>query len=433
MASPTFNEAMDQLAKAIHLLETLREMAQVGASSWLTLEGQFIEALEADAPEIRDAVTSVVNLRSRIDAALRSGPAVIEPHLRTLAKVIDSPASTTAALMTDIRKHMLAAVPTQRIASRQFTRGVWVPNAAPPNIGDGVAHRLLFDEDGQKIESTHATTLTLEVAQDQNSGTQAGAEVLEIRGGDRPRDALELEALGKGSSLAPTRITARTADDSPLTNPSFADFSGTAAVPTAITGWTPVSNIANFEIDRTNFYRAAPSETTPGALKIKASDTLGQVLSIFGGAFNPDIPIFAQVAINASVGGASGTFNFHVGLATNTIPIDPVTFPAGWNRIVHLIGTLSWLRSINKVPFDVRLQFIRTAGTLLVDDLILTQFDPYDGAWIVAVGGGTAWRLKDKGTFADSEIGSVIQRWLWRAGFGYLPSAPPGTVTVPDP
>ena len=240
---------------------------------------------------------------------------------------------------------------------------------------------------------------------------------------------MELEESGRGSGLV-LPVPTRSADDSLLINPSFSDYSGTAAVPTEITGWTP-GTIGDFDIDTTNYYRAATLEATPAALVFTATDNISQALSVKGTTLDPFTPYYLQLAYNRQVNGDAGTLEIHLGAQSSSVVLAAQT---GWNILRLAIGTKNWFKNFNENSLDVNIIWTRTGGTgLLIDDVVFAPYTNYDGAWVCPVGGATPFLRRDIGTFTDTETGAIIARWIWRAFGRYLPGASGGAETEADP
>jgi hypothetical protein len=139
------------------------------------------------------------------------------------------------------------------------------------------------------------------------------------------------------------------------------------------------------------------------------------------------------VAYNREVGTCDGTLTIEMGNKTNNVVL---AAQAGWNllSVPSSPGQDCWYENFMENDADVKITLSgRTTGTLLVDDVLLVPFTPFDGSWYMVVGGATKFLLDDEFTWTDTATESKIQKWLWRAYGRYLPHATGSAVTVPDP
>lgn len=426
MASPTRAEVETQWSNAAHMLEEARELAQADATNWVGMEDTLAQSVESDfAGEILGSAaqsrTFLAGLLSNSNAAQH-----LLPHLRSyLRHVVNAPIGQVQDMIDKMYKYMHDNSYT--VNSRDFTFGS--PAAGGGNAGNGVLYRLTKDEFNYDLEAQHADAKTLECKFDQSTGTFKHEELFEIRGQSSAPDGLALAGSNKRGFIA-----ALSARNSLLSNPSFSQFGGTAASPTSITGWTSsvTVNSTNYAFDNTNYYRDFQGDTTPYSLQMKVTANLTQKLSVLSTRLNTRVPYMLQVAWNRQVGSASGTLVIRMGAANNSVAVSAQT---GWQllRVPASPGQNNWHRQFDEQDLDVAIEWTRTSGDLLIDDVLLVPATAFDGAWYWMIGGSTPFLREDTFTFSDSETGAVLQRWFWRAFGRYLPHATGAGETWADP
>ena len=430
MASPTWAQAWAQMRASKNILEQTMAFGRRNATNFIGLEDTHTQALLADVAQASAAATSVGSARGNINAILRSSSTILTPHLQTLGKVINSPKTSTAGIIDDLYDYMIAQAPDETLNARDFVRGAVVLGGA--NAGNGSAYRVLVDDRNYPLDAGHGDVITMECIRDGNTGTDLGREVFESRGRSVGPDELEREGTGRGSGFR-GELAARNADDSLLNNPTFETFGGTAAVPTSLASWTLGGGLAigNLEINQVNFYRGAVREPTPGALRVKATGTLAQALTVRRTQLDPKQPYYLQVAWNREVHGATGTLILRYGARTATVVIAAQT---GW-QILRIAQTQdAWPDFATEQNLDIVLDWTRTAGDLLLDDVVFAPYISWDGHWIIPVGGSTPFLRGDTISFTDtvSDTEGTMQRWFWRAFQRHLPSVAGGTETIVD-
>lgn len=443
MAAPTEAELRTMLQNAVNIVREQLDWCSVNATDNLialtdvleqSLEGDFVVLIAGAAATIRAAN----------DSALRGAQALFHPIFLTWAKIMDVPETDYEDLLDRLYDRFIATA--DRVTSRQFTYGAAA--AGGGNVGNGTIRRVTRDGRGFDCEGCHAEVKTFECISDENTGANRHEEVFEVRGEALGPDALEVT----GSGLR-TTLKALSARDSAelLGNPSFSSFSGTAAAPTAITNWTSDIAVsgANYQfvtgVAGTAYYRDFVGDTTPYALDVLASAQLSQSLRSRNTKLDPNLPYLLQVAWNREVGGATGTMTIRMG-AQNTAVI--MAAQAGWNTslVPTVFGTNSWYRSFDEADLDIRIEWVRTGGTVRVDDVLLVPGTLIDGTYFWVIGGTTTFRREDSFTTTDTEVGSIIQAWIWRTTNpgqrssgasvgprGYLPHTTGAGVTIADP
>lgn len=407
MATPTEAEIQDQIRRAIKIFEELRQYGEENADNLVGMQDAFVQNLEGDYSPA--AAAAMEGFRTRVAAALAADPpSVLAPLLLTYAKFLDVPERDAQGIFDRLFDHFVDNALT--VQSRVFVFGAPTPDGG--NTGDGEIVRLNTDKEGFDIENQFADAKVAECVQDQSTGTVRHEEVFEIRTGDAGRDAVQVQGSGILAALS-----AQSARQSLLANPSFSNFGGTIAVPTSITNWT-VGAIGNFEIDEVNFYRGFLGDTTPRSLKIKATENVSQKIENVGLALNPNVPYLLQVAWNRSVGGATGTLEIRMGTKVVSVV---VAAQVGWQR---LRVVPDFPVNFNEEALDIEIDWTRTAGDLLVDDVLFIPGTNIDNSWYWLIGGQTPFLLDDKFTWTDTETGAILQRWFWRSFGRYLPHAP---------
>lgn len=425
MATPTEAEIQTQISNAVKILEETRKYGQTNAQNWVALEDVLIQSLESDFAG--QVLSQVGSMRGNLSSILSAAPSLLEPLFRTYAKFMQVPETDAQGIFDRLYKRFVDN--TLRVTSRQYTYGT--PTAAAGNAGNGVILRNTKDEENFDIENETPDAKSAVCIADHNTGAEKHEEVFEIRGQDRSFD--ELERRGRGSGLKAI-VRAVSARNSLLINPSFSQ--GTITTTGGdITGWT--SNVAvnstNYAFDTTNFYRGFPGDVAPQALQINVSAVLTQKLSVRNLSIDPKRPHFLQVAYNRQVGAAGGTLVIRMGAQSTSISVSTQT---GWNlaRVPSTFpSSAAWYKNFDEQDLDIAIEWTRTAGNILVDDVVFVPMEKFGGTYYVVVGGSTPFLKGDTFTWSDTAVGSVLQEWFHRAFERYLPSATGLAVTWPDP
>lgn len=428
---PTQAEIQSEISKTIKPLEELRKFAgtHVAAGSsvnvgdnYLNMEDTLVQALETSfSSEWTGALQA---FRGDLVSAISRAPSMLAPGLREYGIFIAAPEVDIPTIMK--RLHTYFSDNGVRVTSRQFVFGSPTFSGA---TGNGTINRLNKDERNFDIENQHADAKVAECIADEHSGAKKGEEVFLFQGGAPNRDILKV--AGSGKTL---RIKALSANDSFsfIDNPSFSQLNGSSITSlSSVPGWTVGTAIANFNLDQTNYYRAYDGDTTPAAVKFLTNDSLTQDFNVRKATFNPNLPVYLQIAWNRSVGSCDGTLTLEFGTQSTSVVL---AAQSGWQILRMPIGTNQWMRNWNKVNPTVKITLSgRTSGTLLVDDVVIGHYTPFDGSYYAVVGGSTQFLRTDKATWTDTETGSVIQHWIWRGTGFYLPHSTGGGVTWADP
>ncbi|HKS16676.1 MAG TPA: hypothetical protein VJU16_05140, partial [Planctomycetota bacterium] len=419
-----------QWKAAVKLLEETRKFGNVNATNWVGLEDTLNQLLESDyASDIAGAVARArVNLQNVI--AVASSRAIHLPHFKGYIKHIINkavPSGDQEAIDLLYRHFFENSV---SVKSRGFAYGS--VSAGGGNIGNNTILRVTKDENNFDLEAATAEAKEAKCIQDRNTGSGLDAEVFRFRGSSPGRDALQFQGSGGTRD-----IQVYNHQSSLLRNPSFEDFSGAAiATPSEISSW--VSSVAvsgtTYELDETNVYRPQQSVTTPRSLKIKTTSNLTQKLSTFNTKLNSLTPYFLQIAWNRSVGSADGTLVIRLGAQSASVV---VAAQSGWQilRCPTTFGQNNWYKNFDEDDLDISIEWTRTSGNLLIDDVLLVPMQLFDGTWYaITANNGThiASRKDDIYTWSDTIASdSILQYWLYRTFGRYLPHS--GSPSIADP
>ena len=423
MPTPTQAEVETQIANIARIMENFRLYAGVTSSTnFITTEDTLIQSLETDyAGALMNALDA---FRATLNSAINQPGNMMAPLFVTMGQVIDAPETGVQAIITRLYDYMIDN--SQAVTSRGFSYGS--PSAGGSNAGNGEIIRLNKDENDLDIENSQPELKTAEIIADQFSGAAAGEEIFQFHGSDPAKDGLLLTGSGRIQSLR--CITAR---DSLVGNASFTFYTGTTAVPTAISDWT-VATIGDAEIDTTNYYRDDPSDGgNPASLKFTDNNSVEQLFSLKNVTLNPNIPYYCHLYYNRQVGSGDGTLTLTFGGVNATVALSAQT---GWNKLNISVGCNNWFKDFNTDEDDMKIKIElsgASTGSVLIDDLIFTPFESFDGLYYMPLDGPTKFLVDDIFTWTDSATESILQYWFWRAFGRYLPHATGGSVTWADP
>lgn len=417
----TFAEATTILENALTGALLVQTVAADITDNVLALEDTAIQALEGPIDVVNDYTGALAAVRESISTAY-------EAHSDMAAAALENYRSLTTSSRTgdgyfeDLFQYWVDNSKT--VNSRNFTRGSY--SADGSNVGSGTFVRCTTDRWGYPIENTHADVITCTVVAAQGgsidprqpSATDRFQEIYRVEGrtqGDRLESFLSTAGSGLVEYLKNT-----TADDSLLNNPSFSNYTGAAAAtPTDLTDWTVANDIANVEIDTTNYFREADIESgTPASVKLTATESLSQKLSVRGTKLGTR-PHHLQVKYNRAIGSAGGTLLIRMGASNVQVAVSAQT---GWNTLQISPGQGSWPDQFEEDELDISIEWTRTSGDILIDEVIFVPMKEFDNHWILPVGGATPEALTDFGTITDTEAGATTQEQLWRTSGIYLPS-----------
>ena len=121
MATPTFAEAMTQLANYLHIPEEHNKFLRTNSDNFAGMEDTLVQSLKSDfAAEILGAVRA---LRSNHSNLLAQSGGGLGPLLRTVAKVIGSNRTDVDGIIDDLYDYMRDASTPQYVNSRELTYG----------------------------------------------------------------------------------------------------------------------------------------------------------------------------------------------------------------------------------------------------------------------------------------------------------------------
>ena len=440
MAAPTFAELKTQLSNVVKILDENRRYGNVTATNnFISLLDTAEQSLENDY--LDDISTALMAMRSTL-ASMVGAPiaaAVMVPFLRQIAKSILTRGnlSDSQNIIDELFRYMIDN--GERIQSRVpvFSN----PATSGTVIGNGQILRLTRDRYNQQMEAFFVEQKRARCIADRSTGTDLGREVFNFIGQVPSRD--DLQRSGSGLDIL---IAGITTDDSLLSNASWSSFGGTIGTdaPTSLTDWTSsiTINSTNYAIQNTaaNSFRLAPSDgTTPFALRLNATTLLTQRLSVRGTKLDQNVPYLLAVAWNRTIGSASGTLVLRMGANVHTVVT--VSAQSNWQitTVPNPIGQGCWYRQFAEEDVEIEIDWTRTAGTLIIDDVILAPGTFFDGAWYWILPASattyTAFRVDDTLTWADSVTSTTgkIQNWFVRAFNRYLPSSNGSSLTWSDP
>jgi hypothetical protein len=427
VANPSEAEIQTQWKALVKYLDECRLFGNVTATNNIvSLEDAIMQALETD---YADRILSVLaSDRSAFGSILNSSASLHSAILLTYAKLMAIPETDIQLIIDKLYQWFITY--TLRVKSRSFTFGA--VSAGGGNVGNGTILRLNQDDNNFDIEAQVPEVKIATCVVDANSGSAVHEEVFEFSGENGGKDVLEYW----DGSRATRRIQALSARQSLLLNPSFSDFTGTAALPTDITNWTSsvavVGDGSDYTLDAVNYYRNYQGDPGPYALNIKLTRTLTQAISLRGTQLRPNVPYLLQVAWNRQVGGATGDLVIGMGSKTTTVVL---AAQAGWNTtlVPSTPGTNCWFANFNEPALDISLTFTSTGGELLIDDVLLVPGTGFVGGWYWVIGGTTKFLADDTFTWTDTATESKVQRELARATGRYLPHTTGGGITFADP
>lgn len=454
--APTETEVQKQWKDVVALLEEIRNRADgtiAGASGLMNeiiinLEGEYIPPAHAALVQsVRNTLSGLISGRTAL--------AAIEPCIREYGALIDKGGGyrTIGQLKAALYEHFVEnslAVETRAITFATSPTSTQNPYESGDTIvGNAAMARLTVDADGFDMEACHVETKRWVCQKDQNSGTDAGAEVFRCLGEQASRDWLLLGGSGEqfsGIDLPVHNAGSDKRSGSVCNNSSFSTYNAAAVAPVPkFQGWTEVTGASMLSQDTTNYYRSHPRAQTNASLKITADGStdckIVQTLANMRISQLGNAPYFARVMLNKTIGSAAnGTFHLRVGSQTVSIALS--SLGSNWQELMLPIDENLWARNMNEADFDVELEWEDNSSTgyLLVDDLIVAPMTLVDGTyWLLRHNHATApvdHKFGDEFAFTDTGGAAgtgLIQYWLWRSGLGYLPSASGGGITFSDP
>lgn len=439
MASPSRAELEAQFRNIVHVMEELRELAEVDATNLVGLIDTVEQAIESDfAVGIASGMTA---LRNAYSATFGAAKQSLDSHFEDWRKFIvlsEASQGDTQGIITDIFNDWIRNNIT--INSRDFVYGT--PTAAS-GVGDGTIARLTVDSEGFDLEGIQQDVKTFICTQDANSGSRKSQERFRITSKSAPKDGIESPETSSllGTGIDTTQNSVHS-DDSELLNAGFDQLTGTEALPESISNWvsdTPViGDGTDFTFDSTNiFLPAFDDNDVRRALNIKLTRTLTQKINVKGTSLNRNGAYYLQIAFNRTVGTASGTLEIHLGNQSNSVA---VSAQSGYNALAVAIDADSWFKNFNEEDLDIKVVWTRTSGELLVDDILFVPFLFPDGTGYVIrpgqipyLAGATIGQGGKKFTVTDTASTAVLSYWMARLYGRHFPNATGGGETITDP
>jgi len=457
----TFWQSGLRLSEAVQLVEDQRlSLVSSSAEGFLTQEAVILsDGIPLDTFDANAFNQGETSVRAQFSAALASASAMFAPIFTELGKVINQtgsgaasststgvPPTAATSVIPLLYQFMANSNTTPNTAgfasaplvqSRNLTRGT--ATAASGNVGNGAIYRLTVDRFGFPIENDFAETVTFQVTADNQTGTLPGQEQFLVQG--QPfRDALTWFAAGYGSGLvAPGGLTGVTGDTTTalIQNPSFSQFSGTAAAPTAITSWTfTAGSVSDVQVDQVNYYRACAIEgSSPASLEFTASATITQQIAPNNTAGQLALTAYLErLAWNGSIGSWSGSMTVTVG--TKSVSVS--SGASGWQLLLRTLNKNLWAQNFEEAGLAVTIAVTVVSGTARIDDFCWSAFTSVGGKLFWAGGGSTNWIVNDSFQAVDSEPStpSKVQNWIRLMFPGYwlpsavLPAAPVAAATL---
>lgn len=291
--------------------------------------------------------------------------------------------------------------------------------------GDGTIYRLTKDRFGNDIEACTAEIKKFEVKADQHSGANIHEELFEVQG----KPAEVFATLQDGSGIL-GRLNGKSARQTLtyLNNPSFDDDAANAS-PTSISGWTPNSDVGNYEIveGAGNYFRTMPgvSAANSRGLKQTAADKVTQTFKV---SLNPGNPYFAGIRVKPA--SADGNAILRVGSNSKTVAMTG----SAWLDVILDRDENLWFDNFQEATLDVELEWTGTTGSVIWDDLVFTPGDLVDGTWWWPLGGATNWSREEILTVQDIEgVSTALIQWFLRQAGLYLPGNKAAGETLADP
>lgn len=419
MASPSEAEIQTQISDLVAIYEHLRTAGGTATPNLLGLIDTYEQAMEGDF--LSEAEGGLAAMRAAYAACIESLLAALTPQIRSYGRQRGFPETDPSAIVARLYQDFIDR--GLRVTSRVFSFGS--PTFVTAAVGSGVINRLNTDANGLVIEAQTPDSKIAKCVADEHSGAQEHEEVFEFRGTTAERDLIKI--VGSGRTGLIRALSAR--DSLPVIgNPSFEV--GTSG--SSVTDWTFDTGAASgTSLDGTYFYRDFSGLTTPYALKIGANTKISQNFNNRRAQLNPGVPLYAQIAYNRSQYSGDGTLALTVGSSTVSVVLSA---QSGWNILRIAIGTGNWFQNFNKEDPKVIVELSgRSTGSVLVDDIVVAPFSPFDGSWYAIVGGATPFLRDDKATWSDTETGAKIQSMIWRAYGLYLPATTGSSITWADP
>lgn len=383
-------------------------------------QADYLTALTTfDIPYMNAGIDAFRQYRARRVATVKSGRALLAPVFAQMQRVLDCPETDVPSILLRWYDYCIAQATDDTVLSAGSTFGTV---SAITGTGNPGIVRQTVDRFGYKLETgAFNETKTFEVETDQAGGVSPGSEVWKWKGDNRGLDLITEDGSGYTGTI-PTDSANN--GSSKLRNSSFGDFTGTAAVPTEIDGWTPASSISNFLLNGTTYYRQADTETTPYALQFAASDTISQAFTVQGiQVEDPDNQPYV-LSFRWNRNGTTSTLTGHMGASSQSVS---VVAQSGWQHFYMDMDADLYYRSWKEDAVDIKIQAASLSATgLLIDDVYFGPMrrigPPGRHTWMNIFAGSTDLLRGDLFTAVDAmAYTGILQSWLLRLYGFYAP------------
>ena len=349
-----------------------------------------------------------------------------------------------------------AGVNAYTVLSRAITRGS--VSATSTNVGNVTIKRWTTNPDGYAIENGFADYVTAECVR---AGFGKGGPQLaqfKLFGRDPGRDRIVERGaapFGAQTRLAKTisELTGKTSDSYGVANGTFAPpGAASAADASALTGapsgWTVVTGTAtNWKVSKgtagTHYYRDVFGVSVGAGIDFYESFKIWQRIDADLDYSRP----YCRMLVFKTEDSAAGELRLRVG---STIKIVDVSTVTGFGILDLGDGADSWAQNFNEYNttlkgLELSIEWTRTAGNLILCEVIFAPVDLYDGVGYAATPNATGTTAHtypqagglnsppDSYIFDDTtETGAILSRWLARGYRFQLPTIA-STPTISEP
>ena len=424
--APSRAEILAQWQAAVDWLDA-QELAGASATpNLIALQDVAVQAAEGDyAP---GSVGGIAGQRARVSRNLSVAGVreVLDPILRQWGAHCGAPNLSNVPAIVQ-RFYQWCEDQSETVNSRDFTFSAIAATAG--NTGTGVLYRLTTDVYAHPIEGVGPDSYTANCIEAGGQGLLTG-ERFEVL--TKPPESDSIKVAGSGFvgeiyALSTDRVS------SYLRNPSFLDYSGTGAT-LDVTGWT-LSSAALFAISTAIYFHGQPRGITPVSLQLTDNGNLYQNPVDEGISLPAGIPMFHAWPVYRA-DSCDGTLVLQHGSVSRSVSVSGLNNSA-WNLLL-VPATPSedcWFDEYEAATIPVKATLgSRTTGSLYFGDVMFAPFTYLNGHWYALTPGATAFARKDQMTWSNTEGGTRarLQYWLWRGGYGYLPSNNAGAETFAD-
>ena len=425
-ANPSWSEVWTQIRASVKLLRETFNFGSQNSDNLVDLvDGILADAKGTHAPRM---IAAARTIRAALADALDRGRELIDPCVLELGRIIDSPKGSIAGILRDLHDYMQAN--SETLVTRDITRGS--VSAAGGNVGDGTVYALTVNEHNVAIEAGGPFVTALECVADSNTGALSGAAVFDVFTDGAPA----ADSLVSGEGLARRlSVKSRAAADGLLGNASFRSYNSAATHPFSpwlVSGSSPSYSGISQSASGARPDRGTTTPTNPlgTSSSLKLDGTNLALYQIVPQQLDPDRP----VALVAWYKPVSCDGNLYLQLGSKSVSA-ALSGASGWNRLALATTNACWYENFRDTPLTVQAWLQdRTAGSVLIDDVMLAPMDFYNGRWFVVVPGQSDFEVGDRFTFTDASANDLnLQGWLDRLYGAWMPHASGGAATIADP